>query len=151
MGIEPKQPARTVEPAKQNTASSPRKSVYQVKNPSQNPLISAKIKAVGIDRPGRRRAARLFDRHKSGVGWRGAGVGRQEDTDEAIDGTAIGAVGKWATEVGFEKVADALNAAFYFLNLSITYLFHLKFKNNKFCWLHRRNQNINFHHSIINI
>jgi hypothetical protein len=133
MGIEPKQPVRTVEPAKQNTASGPRKSVYQVKNPSQNPLISAKIKAVGIDRPGRRRAARLFDRHKSGVGWRGAGVGRQEDTDEAIDGTAIGAVGKWATEVGFEKVADALNAAFYFLNLSITYLFHLKFKNNKFC------------------
>jgi hypothetical protein len=55
-------------------------------------LISAKIKAVGIDRPGRRRAARLFDRHKSGVGWRGAGVGRQEDA--AIDGTAIGAVGK---------------------------------------------------------
>jgi hypothetical protein len=113
MGIEPKQPARTVEPAKQNTASSPRKSVYQVKNPSQNPLISAKIKAVGIDRPGRRRAARLFDRHKSGVGWRGAGVGRQEDTDEAIDGTAIGAVGKWATELDFEKVADALGAGLF--------------------------------------
>jgi hypothetical protein len=55
----------------------------------------------------------LFYGHVHKIGWRGAGVGWQEDADEAIDGTAIGAVGKWVTEVIFEKVADALGAGLF--------------------------------------
>ena len=66
------------------------------------------MRVVGISRSGRRKADGLFNRHDNKMDRRSAGVGRQQDAEETVLGSAVRAVGKGPAEEVFEEFADAL-------------------------------------------